>query len=150
VAAQPQGDHTRLPAQLTHFTATQGMCGRRAVLGPAPDTSVLAAGRRHERTAGCLVPSRRTPAKQAANRKVPQGAVVVAVSRRRLLHSRNGSVDKFLAHHFSVRPFLNGYLAHVECTPLSMIGIDPINNERLVARNHVAVANVGPNRLDLR
>ena len=61
-----------------------------------------------------------------------------------------GSVDKFLAHHFTVRPLLNSYLAHVECTPLGMIGIDPINNERLVARNHVAVANVGPNRLDLR
>src|SRR5262249_7073518 len=82
-----------------------------------------------------------------------QCAVGVAVSPRWLLNSPqspNGSVDKFLAHHFSVRPLLNGYLAHVECTPLGMIGIDPINNERLVARNHVAVANVGPHRLDLR
>src|SRR6478736_5974822 len=37
--------------------------------------------------------------------------------------SPNGSVDKFLAHHLSVRPLLNGYLAHVERTPLGMIGI---------------------------
>src|SRR6478672_11333611 len=31
--------------------------------------------------------------------------------------SPNGSVDKFLAHHLSVRPLLNGYLAHVERNP---------------------------------
>jgi len=64
--------------------------------------------------------------------------------------SPNGSVDKFLAHHLSVRPLLNGYLAHVERTPLGMIGIDAVNDERLVAGNHVAVANVGPHRFDLR
>jgi hypothetical protein len=52
---------------------------------------------------------------------------------RRETGGPNGSVDKFLPHHFSVRPLLNGYLAHVECTPLGMIGIDPVNNERLVA-----------------
>src|SRR3984957_970529 len=64
--------------------------------------------------------------------------------------SPNRSVDKFLARYLSVRPLLNGYLAHVERTPLGMIGIDAVNNERLVAGNHVAVANVGPHRFDLR
>ena len=47
----------------------------------------------------------------------------------------NGSVDEFFAHHFSVRPLLNGYLAHIERTPFGMIGIDAVNNERLVARS---------------
>src|SRR5580698_3455746 len=61
-----------------------------------------------------------------------------------------GSVDEFLTHHFSVRPLLNGYLAHIERTPLGMISIDAVNNERLVARNHIAIANVGPHGLDLR
>jgi hypothetical protein len=42
------------------------------------------------------------------------------------------SVDEFLAHHFSVRPLLNGDLAHFERSPVGMIGIDAVNNERLV------------------
>ena len=59
--------------------------------------------------------------------------------------------NKFLAHPPPfLRPLLNGYLAHLERTPLGMIGIDAVNNERLVAGNHVAVANVGPHRFDLR
>ena len=41
-------------------------------------------------------------------------------------------VDEFLAHHFSVRPILNGDLAHFERSPVGMIGIDAVNNERLV------------------
>jgi hypothetical protein len=43
------------------------------------------------------------------------------------------SVHEFLAHHFSVRPLLNGDLAHFERSPVGMIGIDAVNNERLVA-----------------
>ncbi len=42
------------------------------------------------------------------------------------------SVDEFFAHHFSVRPLLNGDLAHFERSPFGMIGIDAVNNERLV------------------
>ena len=42
------------------------------------------------------------------------------------------SVDEFLAHHFSIRPFLNGNLAHFERSPVGMISIDAVNNERLV------------------
>ena len=51
--------------------------------------------------------------------------------------SHNGSVDKLFAHHLSVRPLLNSYLAHVERTPVGMIDINAVDNERLVAGNHV-------------
>src|SRR6516164_3161711 len=60
------------------------------------------------------------------------------------------SVDKLFAHHLSVRPLLNSYLAHVERTPVGMIDVDAVDNEGLVAGNHVAVANEGAHRLDLR
>jgi hypothetical protein len=32
------------------------------------------------------------------------------------------SVNEILAHHFSIRPFLNGDLAHFERSPLGMMG----------------------------
>jgi len=38
----------------------------------------------------------------------------------------------------------------VRLLDLGVIGINPINNECLVSRDHVSVANVGPHRLDLR
>jgi hypothetical protein len=43
------------------------------------------------------------------------------------------SIDELLAHYFSVRPLLNGDLAHFKRSPVGMIGIDAVNNERLVA-----------------
>ena len=43
------------------------------------------------------------------------------------------SIDELLAHYFSVRPLLNGDLAHFKRSPVGMIGIDAVNNERFVA-----------------
>src|ERR1700720_2483483 len=96
------------------------------------------------RVSGFVVRRRRP--NSSTQKRVPPGASYLFSSPT----IANGSVDKFLAHHLSVRPLLNGYLAHVERTPLGMIGIDAVNNERLVPGNPVAVANVGSHRFDLR
>ena len=42
-------------------------------------------------------------------------------------------VHEFLVHYFSVRPLLNGDLTHFKRSPLCMVGVDAVNNERLVA-----------------
>src|ERR1700722_11744137 len=96
------------------------------------------------RVSGFVVRKRRP--NSSTQKRLPPGATYLFSSPQ----SPNGSVDKFLAHHLSVRPLLNGYLAHVERTPLGMIGIDAVNDECLIAGNYVAVANVGPHRFDLR
>ncbi len=65
---------------------------------------------------------------------LPEPGVWTGISRgcSRLLLAVYWSVDEFLAHHFSVRPLLNRDLAHFERSPVGMIGIDAVNNERLV------------------